>query len=124
MLMPGNGCRKRRTDRECACAGIIERLTVCRAGHFSCPVLAGVIFLAHFDGDASRTPQETFRALQVSFHAPCMVFSPNTHVVLIGVIFLAQFLGDADHSPSGNLPGPAAQHLCTLHGSESKKNSA
>ena len=43
-------------------AGIVERLRVSRAGHFSCPVLAGVVFLAHFDGDAVSSPQEVFDA--------------------------------------------------------------
>ena len=51
-------------------AGVVERLRVSRAGQFSCPVLAGVVFLAHFDGDAVSSPQEVFDALQVR-HYPC-----------------------------------------------------
>ena len=51
-------------------AGIVERLRVSRAGQFSCPVLAGVVFLAHFDGDAVSSPQEVFDALQVQ-QCPC-----------------------------------------------------
>jgi len=46
-------------------AGFVDRLAVSRTGHFSCPVLAGVIFLAHFDGDAVRSSQDVFNALQV-----------------------------------------------------------
>ena len=33
-------------------------------------MLAGVVFLAHFDGDAVSSPQEVFEALQVR-HYPC-----------------------------------------------------
>ena len=48
----------------------MDRLSVSRTGHFSCPVLAGVIFLAHFNGDAVRTPQDVFEALQAASESP------------------------------------------------------
>ncbi|CAK0756367.1 hypothetical protein CVIRNUC_002449 [Coccomyxa viridis] len=56
--------------------GIVERLRVSRAGQFSCPVLAGVVFLAHFDGDAVSSPQEVFDALQAARDSPvCKAFN-------------------------------------------------
>ena len=47
-------------------AGIVDSLRVSRRGHFSCPVLAGVVFIANFDAREDATKQDVFAALQVS----------------------------------------------------------
>jgi hypothetical protein len=47
-------------------AGIVERLKVCRAGHFSCPVLAGVIFLASVNWTALTRREDILSAVLVS----------------------------------------------------------
>ena len=41
------------------CAGIIDKLTVSRAGHFSCPILAGVIFIACCNPHGCRPSEDS-----------------------------------------------------------------
>ena len=52
--------------RKHACSGVVERLRISRAGNFSCPVRAGVVFLASFNADACGGSQKAvLQALQV-----------------------------------------------------------
>ena len=46
-------------------AGVLEKLTVSRAGHFSCPVLAGVIFVANCNPYMCRSTEDVKRSLMV-----------------------------------------------------------
>lgn len=47
------------------CAGVIDKLTVSRAGHFSCPILAGVIFIACCNPHACRSLGDVKDAIMV-----------------------------------------------------------
>jgi hypothetical protein len=53
-------------------AGVVERLRISRAGSFSCPVRAGVVFLASYNPDALPGQEAIVQALQ----ACCRLFSP------------------------------------------------
>ena len=46
-------------------AGLLEKLVVSRAGNFSCPVLAGVVFLANINPQGVESQEDMLNALQV-----------------------------------------------------------
>ncbi|CAL8466601.1 g6137 [Coccomyxa elongata] len=86
--------------------GVIDKLTVSRAGHFSCPILAGVIFIACCNPHACRSSGDVKHAvMNLPSREECRVFDNLKDEATV-----------TDAVSSGKLP-PRTMHVACKAGS-------